>query len=138
MKDLNAIFTLLFSARKLDRDQGVNDLKEFLNCAKRDDIHTVEQLLLRPLSNASGDWESKHGSLLGAKTVIVHVKELGFDKETEEFLQAVFKLCMQLLTDSEVRIRLAAGGHLNYIFTSHSLTSNLHSLFNSFLTLNKK
>lgn len=109
MKGLNEVGTALFSARKLDRDQGVNHLYEYLAHAKNEDVHSVEELILKPLNNSSGDWESKHGSLLGAKALITHLKQRKYDEESEKFLQSVYQLCLDLLTDSEVRIRLAAG-----------------------------
>lgn len=109
MKDLNEVFTALYSARKLDRDQGVNQLKEYLNYSKPSDILSIEELLLKPLSNPEGDWEPKHGSLLGIKALITQLKQSECDEETEKFLQTVYQLSLELLTDSEVRIRLAAG-----------------------------
>lgn len=109
MKNLNEICIALFSARKLDRDQGVNNLSEYLICAKNSETHAVEQLLLKPLNDASSDWESKHGSLLGSKALIQYFKQKGLDEESEKFLQTIYKFCLELLTDSEVRIRLAAG-----------------------------
>lgn len=109
MKDLNEVSTALFSARKLDRDQGVNHLKEFLKNAKNQETHSVEQILLNPLNESSGDWESKHGSLLGAKCLIMQLKERECDEDSEKFLQTIYQHCLDLLTDSEVRIRLAAG-----------------------------
>lgn len=118
MKDLNEVCTALFSARKLDRDQGVNHLNEYLSYAKNEDILSVEQLLLKPLKDSSSDWESKHGSLLGTKALITKFKQRGHDEESEKFLQTVYEFCLQLLTDTEVRIRLAAGevlGSLCYL-----------------------
>lgn len=123
MKDLNEICSALFSARKLDRDQGVNDLNEYLNYAKNDDIHSIEHLLLEPLNDAASEWESKHGSLLASKALIVYFKQKGFDDESEKFLQSLYTISLELLTNIEVRIRLAAG-LLFYVLKLHAVCAH--------------
>lgn len=103
------ICKLLFSVKKLERDQGVNGLKEFLNEPTSETIHSVEKILLDTLNDSTSAWESKHGALLGANALVLKLKGTTVDDESELFLQAVYKHCLEFLTDSEVRIRLASG-----------------------------
>ncbi|GFY50793.1 uncharacterized protein TNIN_184761 [Trichonephila inaurata madagascariensis] len=109
MEKLEDIYELLFSAKKLDRDQGMNHLKKYLNEASMETIHSVQKVLLDVLNNPESGWESKHGALLGAKAVIIHSKGHLFDDTVLTFLTVIHKLCLDFLTDNEVRIRLAAG-----------------------------
>ncbi|KAG8191252.1 hypothetical protein JTE90_003264 [Oedothorax gibbosus] len=103
------ICQLLFSVKKLERDQGVNGLNEFLKEPKPETIHMVEKMLLETLNDSTSAWESKHGALLGANAVVLKLKYTTVDDESELFLQAVYKHCLEFLTDLEVRIRLASG-----------------------------
>ncbi|GFT78163.1 uncharacterized protein TNCV_837661 [Trichonephila clavipes] len=109
MEKLEDIYELLFSAKKLDRDQGMNHLKKYLNESSLETMHSVQKMLLDVLNNPESGWESKHGALLGAKAVIIHSKRHVFDDTVLTFLTVIHKLCLDFLTDNEVRIRLAAG-----------------------------
>ncbi|KFM73015.1 hypothetical protein X975_03273, partial [Stegodyphus mimosarum] len=118
MEDINSVFSSLFSKRKLERDQGVKQLSEYLNNTNADNLHIIEEMLLRPFKIAENEWESTHGALLGAKAFIIRLKELNIDNKSEIFLEDVYKYCLEYLTDTEVRIRLAAGetlGSLCYL-----------------------
>ncbi|GBM98395.1 hypothetical protein AVEN_53774-1 [Araneus ventricosus] len=118
MENLEDIYNLLFSARKLERDQGMNHLKEYLSKSSIETIHSVEKIILNRLSTSESGWESKHGALLGAKSIIMHLKGNNLDENTLSFLQNVYERSLGFLTDNEVRIRLAAGevlGSLCYL-----------------------
>lgn len=105
------ICKLLFSVKKLERDQGVSHLKQFLNesTSVSETTHSVEKMLIKNLDDSESAWESKHGALLGANALVLHLKNSTLDDETELFLQAIYKHCLEFLTDLEVRIRLASG-----------------------------
>ncbi|XP_035231750.1 uncharacterized protein LOC118203577, partial [Stegodyphus dumicola] len=118
MEDINSVFSSLFSKRKLERDQGVKQLSEYLNNTNAHNVHIIEELLLKPFKITESEWESRHGALLGAKALIMRLKELNVDNKSEIFLEDVYKYCLEYLTDTEVRIRLAAGetlGSLCYL-----------------------
>ncbi|GFU22070.1 uncharacterized protein NPIL_298861 [Nephila pilipes] len=109
MEKLEDTYKLLFSAKKLDRDQGMNHLMKYLKEASIETIHSVQKILLEVLNNPESGWEPKHGALLGAKAVIIQLKGHVFDDVVLTFLVIIHKLCLGFLTDNEVRIRLASG-----------------------------
>ncbi|XP_015919136.2 uncharacterized protein [Parasteatoda tepidariorum] len=109
MNKLEDIFKSLFSFRKIDRDQGVNYLSQFLNNASIEDIHSLEDVFIKHFTNIDVEWELKHGALLGAKALITQLKGKTIDDKTETFLKVCQKFCLENLTDTEVRVRLAAG-----------------------------
>lgn len=109
MVEFQFITTLLCSNKKLDRDRGVTYLEEYLKDADADSLRAVESTLSKLLDNQDEPWESKHGALLGIRSVVHNMKCRAIDCEAKDFLSKVCSACLELLTHSEVRIRLSAG-----------------------------
>lgn len=105
---LTEVLTQLCSQTKLERDKGAAHLHRLLPTVTSDERIQLEENLLQ-LLNGTGDipWETKQGSLLGAKSVIPFINTEN-EKEAE-FLQHLKEVARRLLTDTEVRVRLEAG-----------------------------
>lgn len=113
-----SVFETLFSEKKIERDQGVIKLNSYLSNAGSEDIHAVENELLKTLKNSNIEWEKKHGAFLGSKAVIIKLKSTEVDNKSRLFLDDVFNYCLTFLIHSEVRIRLISGevlGSLCYL-----------------------
>nr|XP_054758807.1 uncharacterized protein LOC129264874 [Lytechinus pictus] len=97
---------LLLSTRKLDRDKGLEELQMKLQRSSASDqpeIAGVESALLSALKDSHSSWEAKHGALMGAKVLS------GFDGTSKPFLKEMQNCAMHFLSDSEARVRIAAG-----------------------------
>ena len=101
------ILELLCNTMKLERDRGVGELQRILPTLSENDRKLFENNLLILISDTESSWETKHGCLLGAKALILF---LDLDDEQEaQFVQRIKTVAEKLLTDVEVRVRLAAG-----------------------------
>ncbi|KAK6182480.1 hypothetical protein SNE40_010161 [Patella caerulea] len=95
----------LCNTAKIERDRGCVELEKYLSEAEASEVREFEEKLLNILTNSSSPWESKHGALMGSKSILVnnnkHCSD-GFSKDIRE--KAVL-----LLEDEEFRVRIAAG-----------------------------
>ncbi|XP_078673655.1 uncharacterized protein LOC144912352 [Branchiostoma floridae x Branchiostoma belcheri] len=98
------ILESLCSAKKLDRDRGLVELKSFLkDNDEAEAVQIVEEALGNVLRDPAVPWESRHGSLMGSKLALKH------DLCSNEFAELARERAVALLTDDEVRVRIAAG-----------------------------
>ncbi|XP_078593864.1 uncharacterized protein LOC144871827 [Branchiostoma floridae x Branchiostoma japonicum] len=98
------ILESLCSAKKLDRDRGLVELKSFLSKDNEAEaVQLVEEALGNVLRDAAVPWESRHGSLMGSKLTVKH------RLCSNEFAELCGERAVALLTDDEVRVRIAAG-----------------------------
>ena len=95
---------------KLERDRGVCELQRVLpTCSEHERLQFEVNLILL-ISDSEISWETKHGCLLGAKAVIPY---LNLDDEHDaNFVNSIKTIAQKLLTDIEVRVRMAAGKFL--------------------------
>lgn len=101
------IVLLLCSNMKLERDKGVVELEKVLPSLNSSERLELQKTLIKILSDSQNSWENKHGSLLGAKSLIPY---LNLEDDTDcNFVFIIKQLSQKLLTDIEVRVRLAAG-----------------------------
>lgn len=105
---LTEVLTQLCSQTKLERDKGAAQLHRLLPTLTFDERIQLEENLFQ-LLHGTGDvpWESKQGSLLGAKLVVPFTNTEN-EKEAE-FLQNLRQEARKFLTDTEVRVRMEAG-----------------------------
>ena len=98
-------FTLIRSKKRLDREKGVNKLKEILNSSvlrvEYDDL--VEKQLVDIILSLSAPWEERHGGLLAAGVIIQN------KAASKQFCESIKAGIPLFLEDSESRIRIAAG-----------------------------
>ncbi|XP_063218137.1 uncharacterized protein LOC134528448 isoform X1 [Bacillus rossius redtenbacheri] len=101
------ILGLLCNPMKLERDRAVGELQKFLPACSKADRLEFQSNLLQLISDTESPWETKHGCLLGAKSLIPYAN---LESEREiDFLHQMKSVAEKLLTDVEVRVRLAAG-----------------------------
>ena len=105
---LTEVLNQLCSQTKLERDNGAAQLHRLLPTITSDERIQLEENLLQFL-NGIGEvpWETKQGSLLGAKSVVPFTN-IENEKEAE-FVQNLKQKAQRFLTDTEVRVRLEAG-----------------------------
>ncbi|XP_071507896.1 uncharacterized protein [Diadema antillarum] len=102
--ELKCVLELLLSAKKLERDKGLAALQQNLDQQQpNSELAEIEVPLMSVLHNQQSTWEAKHGALMGAKVLT------GLDGASDDFLQEIKGCCLQLLNDTEARVRLAAG-----------------------------
>ncbi|XP_071441316.1 uncharacterized protein [Hetaerina americana] len=107
MTTMEDVLFLLCSNLKLERDVGVAELLKAITACCDADRLNFSSRLLQMLSNPESTWEIKQGCLLGAKALVPY---LNFENEREvDFAQDIKTVAQTLLTDVEVRVRLAAG-----------------------------
>ena len=107
--DFEEALTLLHSHLKLDRDRGLEQLKQglqnFEGSVKDSDV--IENLKTKILgyvdSSTNSTWETRQGGLLGAKVIISG--KLG----DENFMEEMRVRALRLTHDDEARVRQAAG-----------------------------
>ncbi|PSN56963.1 hypothetical protein C0J52_10867 [Blattella germanica] len=101
------VLNLLCNSMKLERDRGVGELQRVLpSCSENDRVQFEVNLLLL-VSDTESTWETKHGCLLGAKALVPYIN---LDDEREaDFVHRIKGIAEKLLTDIEVRVRMAAG-----------------------------
>ncbi|XP_064483723.1 uncharacterized protein LOC135396603 [Ornithodoros turicata] len=100
--------TLLCSATKADRDQGLQELQKYLHKAQSNEIKHLEECLFKILEEKPSSWRFKLGGLLGIKSLISHMKDAQYEGRAG-FRDKTVAICLDFLTDSEVRVRLEAG-----------------------------
>lgn len=101
------VLEMLCNKVKLIRDQGVGELHRCLPSLNESERIQFEDNLIQLLGDSESSWESKQGSLLGAKALISFVN-LENDREVE-FIERMKEMALKFLTDFEVRVRIAAG-----------------------------
>lgn len=101
------VVSLLCSSMKLERDKGVVELEKSLPNLNTLERRLLQEHFLKLLNDSQNSWERKHGSLLGAKSLISY---LNLDDDFDSnFIFTIKQIAQKLLTDIEVRVRLAAG-----------------------------
>ncbi|XP_013398368.1 uncharacterized protein LOC106164872 [Lingula anatina] len=98
-----AILTKLHSSKKLERDRGLNELKEHLKSTDEAGISALKETFTGYLKDESSTWEIKHAGLMGS-SVLLSLCDCGEDYGTTMQEEA-----LRLLEDEEFRVRLAAG-----------------------------
>ncbi|ESO94206.1 hypothetical protein LOTGIDRAFT_232463 [Lottia gigantea] len=97
------VLLLLCSSAKIERDRGCVELEKFLEDKNEEEVKDFEDKLLKILSDASSSWESKHGGLMGSKSILLHKHCSG------SFPDKIRQHSIGLLEDEEFRVRIAAG-----------------------------
>ncbi|EEB20167.1 hypothetical protein Phum_PHUM604480 [Pediculus humanus corporis] len=101
------VIRLLCSHMKLERDKGVIELEKTLPNQNIIDRREFQKIIIKLLTDTENSWENKHGSLLGAKSLIPY---LNIDDDIDcNFIFAIKQITQKLLTHVEIRVRLAAG-----------------------------
>lgn len=100
--DLSSYFPSLSSKKKLERDKGLEIVKELLGGGNKDDVMKLERNISE-LFASNDSWEATHGAL-GASALMIEagICSNGFYKEVQKVVPA-------MLDHSEPRLRLAAG-----------------------------
>ena len=96
------LWSLLISHHKLDRDRGIEKVQQETAINSSPDIQDLIQKLEGYSITQDDPWETKLGILDGSKAVLPAVCE-------NTFLACCMSRASTLLTDPEVRVRLAAG-----------------------------
>lgn len=111
MAAVTSVLALLYSNVKLQRDQGIVELSKLLSSMDTTVISAVITNLVEVLSLPNTPWESKHGSLMGLKSIIssTRFKDIGNSAEWQEKEENIIPICLDLLVYEEVRVRLASG-----------------------------
>ena len=106
VKMAEEILKLIGSSSKLERDKAIEKLS---NSISEGDICTwssVKKSLDRITKDTEISWEEKHGYLLAQKCLAVISKD---ERPDSEFVSHLTDICLAWLTDTEVRVRVAAG-----------------------------
>lgn len=101
------ILELLCNSMKLERDKGVGELQRVLPTCSENEKLQFEVNLILLISDSETSWETKHGCLLGAKALIPYLNV--DDEHDANFVHSIKAIAEKLLTDIEVRVRMAAG-----------------------------
>ena len=115
--DFEEALTLLHSHQKLERDRGLDLLKQNLQDTKQeaqtDDI--IGNLCAKILGYidpaATATWETRQGGLLAAQLIV------SSKLADEDFVEIVRVRAMALTHDNEARVRQAAGIHIEFIMS---------------------
>ncbi len=97
------VLEFLCSSQKIERDRGVVELNKLLNTADDAEVKRLEASVQSLLEDATLTWESKHGALMGTKTLLSH------EKCSDEFVLLSKDYALRLLEHNESRVRLSAG-----------------------------
>lgn len=92
----------LRSKQRLERDKGLEIVKELLRGRSNDDITKLESNILELLASTNC-WEGTHGALCASALMI----EAGVC--SDDFYREVEKAVPAMLDDTEPRLRLVAG-----------------------------
>lgn len=111
---------LLCSATKLDRDRGMQDVQKYLTTASANEIKCLETDVLRILEDAKSKPESKLGGLLAIKAILCHLRPVQYQGK-DILSEKVARLCLELLSDPEVRVRIEAGQVLGVLCTNEGV-----------------
>lgn len=102
----------LSSKQKLERDKGLEIIKNLLKNPGSDEIVSLEQDILRLLLNSDeGEWESVHGGLMASVLLV----EAGV--ASNELCKEIQKMAPLMLEHQEPRVRLATGNHSSSYFS---------------------
>lgn len=100
---------LLCSPTSLERDRGYQEAQRYLTSAQGADVSVFEAAVLAKLQQCDKcTWESKLGALLGAKAIVEH-RRSSQQASNEAFDESVARVCISLVTDPSVNVRLEAG-----------------------------
>ncbi len=97
---------LLCSSAKIERDRGAEQLKLYLKNSSDESVHLLEKALNDLFLNDGGTWESRHGALMGTRTL------LSCQFCSDAFIEQSTDRALKLLEHDESRVRLAAGLHI--------------------------
>lgn len=100
--DRSSYFSSLSSKQKLERDRGLEIVKEILSGSKNEDITKLVGDILELLASTNC-WEGTHGALCASAVMI----EAGVC--SDDFYREVEKAVPAMLEHIEPRLRLAAG-----------------------------
>ncbi|XP_014671947.1 PREDICTED: uncharacterized protein LOC106812561 [Priapulus caudatus] len=109
------VISHLCSTQKLNRDRGVIELNKLLPQADCETYESLKKELTQILKDDTANWESKQGALSGSKALLLHRanEDVGLvpneGKWMAEFSDMLLTRALELLSDAEVRVRLAAG-----------------------------
>ncbi|KAH7972884.1 hypothetical protein HPB52_018467 [Rhipicephalus sanguineus] len=99
---------LLCSPTSLERDRGYQEAQRYLTSAQGADVSVFEAAVLAKLQQCDKcTWESKLGALLGAKAIVEH-RRSSQQASNEAFDESVARVCISLVTDPSVNVRLEA------------------------------
>ncbi|XP_077537903.1 uncharacterized protein LOC144150008 [Haemaphysalis longicornis] len=99
---------LLCSPTSLERERGFQEAQRYLTSAKSGDVGVFERGVLAILEADKSSWESKIGALLGAKAILEH-RRTAHQPSNELFDSSVARLCLSLIADPNVSVRIEAG-----------------------------
>ena len=99
------VLKLLCSSLKLERDKGLLELQRYLVGRDQTAVEDLENTFSKLLDELATPWETKHGGLSGAKTLLLH----DGNPCSDEFAASVKAHALRLLEDGEFRVRIAAG-----------------------------
>ena len=109
--------TNLCSAQKLDCDESLVSLQHFISTGNEKEILTLYNSFLDLAQSPDAPWESKHGALMGIRTIISNKGILNmFDIQSQS--QDVIEVALNLLVHPEIRVRLSAGEQIPKIASS--------------------
>ena len=94
------------STSKLERDKGIEKLTESIDSKDVATWSSVRKSLDNIDKNSQISWEEKHGYLMAQKCLIPVIKD---DGSAQGFVKKLTETALGWLTDSEVRVRIAAG-----------------------------
>jgi len=94
------------STSKLERDKGIEKLTETIDIKDVATWSSVMKSLDNIDKNSEISWEEKHGYLMAQKCLIPVIKD---DGSAQGFVKKLTETALGWLTDSEVRVRIAAG-----------------------------
>jgi len=100
------ILKLIGSSSKLERDKGIEKLSNSITIGDVGTWSSVKKSLENITKETEISWEEKHGYLLAQKCLIVVTT---IEAPDSEFVSRLTEICLAWLTDTEVRVRVAAG-----------------------------
>lgn len=104
---MTTVVNQLCSSMKIERDNGVNEMQKMLPALTEVERLTIESTLLHLLGHSENQWETKQGCLLGAKALVPYLNTE--DERELDFVSNMKTIAEKMLTDLEVRVRVAAG-----------------------------
>ena len=115
MESIDKVHSFLKSKLRLERDEGVAQLKAILKASAPTD-ESVTYLLSKfhdelDSSNEASSWEDIHGSLLGTKCILNSFVEIKSDNSIilDSHLNFFLHFALKSLQHAEVRVRTEAG-----------------------------
>ena len=118
----SAYLPFLRSKQKLERDKGLEIIKDILKSPSKDDISALEKNILKlvPITE-EGSWEEIHGGLLACALML----EAGLG--SDELCKEIQGIVPQMLEHQEPRVRLSAGKKIlvHFIISQVAMTGYL-------------